>query len=139
MMGLSRKIASEFRFIQSVNGKNNYALISFEGEVTPRLDKSTQGVLRLDFLMPAEHDPAAQVGAVYFFDHYTAEHPVDLCLRFSRVHSMLVDTSVATVLYATVMALSEAFAFSIEGFTLDAQTGVLSMPFSKHVRWPPFA
>jgi hypothetical protein len=139
MTELSRRIASDFRFIQAVNGKTNYALISFEGEVTARLDKSTQGELRLNFLMPAEYDPAAQVGAAYFFDHYTAEHPVDLCLTFSRVHGMLVDTSVATVLYATVMALSHALPFSIEGLALNTQTGLLSMPFPKRVRWPPFA
>jgi hypothetical protein len=139
MLEQSRKIAGEFRFIQPVNGRDNYALVGFEGELTSRSDQRTTGELRLEFLLPAEHDPAAQVGAAYFFDHYAAAHPVNLFLRFHRVHGMLVDTSVATVLYATVMALSDALAFSIEGFALDARTGVLSLPFSKHVRWPPFA
>lgn len=139
MMEQSRKIGCEYRFIRPVNGRANYALITFEGEVIGRPDGSKHGDLQLEFLVPAEHNPAAQVGAAYFFDHYIAKHSVDLRLTFSRIHGMLTDTSVATVFYATVMALSEALAFSIEGFALDVQTGVLSLPFSKHVRWPPFA
>ena len=60
-------------------------------------------------------------------------YSVDMLITVLRIGNMPGDTSAASVFYATVMALSEALSFHVEGFVLNKQTGILSFPGLKEV------
>lgn len=122
------KVASEFYFIKPIKGKTNYALLTLEAEVSAR-PAGQLGELLLSFSRGDDYNDTVRFGAGYFFDHYAKARAVDLFVDIRRVNGMLTDTTTTTVFYATVMALSQALDFQIEGFGLDEQTGILSLSF----------
>jgi hypothetical protein len=126
------KVSKDFSFRGQINGKHYYARVTLEVEKLPITDEE-QGELLLKFDYEDEHNDAVQLGATYFFKRYTEKHSVDMLITVLRIGSMLVDTSASTIFYATIMALSEALSFQVEGFILDKQTGIISFSGLKEV------
>jgi hypothetical protein len=120
---------ANFRFIESVNDRMAYAIVMLDAETTPALHNGT-GELLLVFNRPDEYNDTVLRGAEYFFKYYHQTNSVDMFVNVWKVGSMLGDTSEDFVMYATIMALSEALNVEVEGFYLNKKTGVLHYPAS---------
>ncbi|MBH8558877.1 hypothetical protein [Hymenobacter negativus] len=125
------KVESNYRLIQQVNGRMIYAIVILEAEAIEVLPREA-GELFIEFDFPHKYNYAVHFGVEYFFERYSAGRPVNMLVTIKRVNDMLADSSSSVVAAATIMALSEAFKFEIEGFSLDKDgNGALNLPLGQ--------
>jgi hypothetical protein len=78
-----------------------------------------------------EYPQSVKFGVCYFWEQFRKKQTggVILSVEVFAVHTLLMDTNAAIIVYSTVMALCKATGFKIDGFEISTE-GILCLPIN---------
>jgi hypothetical protein len=114
-----------FKEKKNINGVGFYASI----EIVVNINDDPK-FLKVDFdknRVEEEWFNAVEFGIRYFYEHYAKQYARGLSVYVKNLHTMLGDSSIATVFFVTVKCLCQALEYSLDLVGLDSNSAKIYM------------